>query len=76
MTPDVILSAMMYRLIERYAHTLPPAERPMFRHAVLDRLRGQPSVPAVEAAISATLGARPLFMLAADSTATKGAIEP
>jgi hypothetical protein len=63
--PAVRLSAMQYRLLERYAQTLPPTERETFRHSVLERLRGEPSLAAVEAAITTTLDRRPAFMCAA-----------
>jgi hypothetical protein len=45
-------------LIRRYARSLLPADRDVFRAEVLDRLRGEPSVAAVEAAIAATLARR------------------
>jgi hypothetical protein len=66
MRPDVTLTASQFRLLERYARTLPMGEREPFRHSVLDRLRGAPSLHAVEIAIGTVLGARPMFMLAAD----------
>jgi hypothetical protein len=62
MTADVTLTAQQYRLLERHACTLPYHERTVFRHAVLSRLSGAPSVPALEAAISVVMGRRPMFV--------------
>jgi hypothetical protein len=57
------LNVTQYRLLERYACTLPRSERDTFRHSVLDRLGSQPSLLAVETAIGAVLERRPAFML-------------
>jgi hypothetical protein len=67
MTADVVLTAQQWKLLERHACTLQHHERTVFRHAVLSRLSGAPSVPALEAAISVVLERRPLFVCAADS---------
>jgi hypothetical protein len=63
MSADVTLTAYQYSLLTRYARSLPRAERDAFRHSVLDRLRGEPTTLAVEAAISAAMDRRPAFML-------------
>jgi hypothetical protein len=72
----VTLNAAQLREVERHAMALPPHERDSYRHAVACRLRGRPSDLAVTAACNSVMSARPAFMLATDSTETKGAVEP
>jgi hypothetical protein len=61
MTDDLTLSAGQAQLLQRHAETLPYNERANFRNAVLAQLRGEPSTPAVEAAISVVIRRRPAF---------------
>jgi hypothetical protein len=71
MDADVILSPGSVALIDRYARGLRHHQRDPFRHAVVSRLRGQPTYGAVEAAIQMTLGARSLFTCDAAPTERK-----
>jgi hypothetical protein len=74
MKPSVRLTAAQYRLLGRHARMLPPAERDMFCHSVVSRLRGEPTLAAVEAACIAALDLRPMFMC--DSATVKEGDQP